>query len=204
MLKRLFDLIFSIIAVVILSPVFLIIVLAIFIDSPGAGIIYKQGRVGKNGKEFNLYKFRTMKPGSDKKGLLTLGGKDSRITRAGHFLRRYKLDELAQLFNVIKGDMSIVGPRPEVKKYVDLYTTGQKDVLSVKPGLTDYASIEYSDENSILESADNPEKLYIETIMPAKLKLNKKYIKDKGFLTDIKVIIATFIKVLFKKSILKL
>lgn len=136
-----------------------------------------------------------MKRGSSKAGLLTVGGKDSRISRVGYFLRKYKLDELPQLLNILKGDMSFVGPRPEVRKYVNLYNENQKKVLDVKPGLTDYASLEYINENEILGKAENPEKLYIEEIMPAKLKLNLKYISEKGFITNLKIILKTFRKI---------
>ncbi len=137
-----------------------------------------------------------MKPGSSKAGLLTVGGKDSRISRVGYFLRKYKLDELPQLFNILKGDMSIVGPRPEVRKYVELYNENQKKVLKVKPGLTDYASLKFINENEILGKAENPEKLYIEEIMPAKLKLNLKYISEKGLITDLKIILKTIKRIL--------
>lgn len=150
-----------------------------------------QKRVGKNGKDFSLLKFRTMRPDSDKKGLLTVGMRDSRITRTGYFLRKYKLDELPQLFNVLTGDMSLVGPRPEVRKYVDMYNEEQKKVLSVQPGITDYASIEYVNENEVLARSSNPEQTYINEIMPHKLELNLKYIREKGMATDLKIIIRT-------------
>ncbi len=155
------------------------------------GVLYKQLRIGKNGKIFYLLKFRSMQIGSDKQGLLTIGAKDSRITHIGHFIRKYKLDELPQLLNVLAGDMSLVGPRPEVPAYVSLYTEEQKQVLTVKPGITDYASIEYRNENEILGNAKNPEQMYIKEIMPAKLALNLKYINDQSLLTDIKILIKT-------------
>lgn len=139
-----------------------------------------------------------MYSGADKKGLLTVGGKDSRITRSGYFIRKYKLDELAQLINVLKGDMSLVGPRPEVKKYVDLYNDEQKKVLNVKPGITDYASIEYYNENEVLEKSLNPEKTYIEEIMPHKLSLNLKYIEEQSLLTDFKIILKTIKKIIIR------
>ena len=189
-MKRIFDILFSFTGIIILSPVFIIISFLIIIDSRG-GIFYKQIRVGKNNIDFRLYKFRSMKPGSSKAGLLTVGGKDSRISRVGYFLRKHKLDELPQLFNILKGDMSFVGPRPEVRKYVELYNENQKRVLNAKPGLSDYASLKYINENEILGKAENPEKLYIEEIMPAKLKLNLKYISEKGFITDVKIILKT-------------
>ena len=152
--------------------------------------------MGKNGKDFLLWKFRTMKPDSDKKGLLTVGGRDPRVTGIGYFLRKYKLDELPQLFNVLSGEMSLVGPRPEVRKYVEMYSPEQLKVLEVKPGITDYASIEYSKENELLAKSSDPEKTYIEEIMPAKLKLNMKYIEEKSFWTDLKIIFRTVGKIL--------
>lgn len=190
MLKRLFDLFFSLIGLVILLPFFVIIGLIIVIDSRG-GIFYKQVRVGKNGKNFGLYKFRSMKIDADKKGLLTVGGRDPRITNIGYYLRKYKLDELPQLINVFIGDMSLVGPRPEVRKYVDLYNIEQQQVLSVKPGITDYASIEYFNENELLGKSENPEEIYTNEIMPAKLALNLKYINEYSTLTDVKIILTT-------------
>ncbi|MFL5753155.1 MAG: sugar transferase [Bacteroidia bacterium] len=195
MIKRIFDFTFSFIGFIILLPVFLIISIVIASDSKG-GIFYKQLRVGKNNSDFKLFKFRTMRSGSDKKGLLTVGGHDSRITRSGYFLRKYKLDELPQLINVMKGDMSLVGPRPEVRKYVELYDPEQKKVLSVRPGITDYASIEYSDENELLAKAADPEQTYIHEVMPAKLKLNAKYIAEQGLLTDLKIIFRTIGKIM--------
>jgi len=193
MLKRLFDIFFSLIGLVILLPFFIIIGLIIIFDSKG-GIFYKQVRVGKNGKDFGLYKFRSMKTDADKKGLLTVGGRDSRITNVGYSIRKYKLDELPQLINVFIGDMSLVGPRPEVRKYVDLYNLEQQQVLLVKPGITDYASIEYFNEK--LGKSENPEKTYIDEIMPAKLKLNLKYINEYTTFTDIKIIFKTLLKII--------
>jgi len=195
MLKRIFDIFFSFIGLVILLPFFLIIGLLLVIDSPG-GMFYKQVRVGKNYKDFQLFKFRSMRTDSDKKGLLTVGGRDSRITRMGYFIRKYKIDELPQLLNVFLGDMSLVGPRPEVRKYVSLYNESQKKVLSVKPGITDFASIEYSNENEILGKAENPEQVYIDEIMPAKLNLNLKYIAEQSFITDLKIIFKTIVKII--------
>ena len=194
MLKRLIDLTFSSIGLILLLPVFLVIGLWIRFDSPG-GIFYRQKRVGLHGSEFLLLKFRTMRPGSDKKGLLTVGGNDSRVTRIGRILRKYKLDELPQLINVLKGEMSLVGPRPEVKKYVDLYNERQRQVLSVPPGITDLASIAYSDENELLARAEDPERFYIETVMPAKLELNLEYIRKAGLLTDLKIIFQTLFRI---------
>jgi lipopolysaccharide/colanic/teichoic acid biosynthesis glycosyltransferase len=194
MLKRSFDIIASLIGLILLAPVIIIISFLIVIDSRG-GIFYKQVRVGKNNIDFKLYKFRTMRSGSDKKGLITVGARDSRITSMGYYLRKYKLDELPQLFNVLFGDMSLVGPRPEVRKYVDMYNEQQRQVLTVKPGITDYASIEYSNENEILGKAVDPDKVYIEEIMPHKLSLNLRYIKDQSLLTDIKIILSTLKKI---------
>jgi len=186
MLKRLFDIVFSITGLIILFPLFLIVSVLILLDS-GGGVFYFQTRVGKNNKDFRLIKFRTMYSNSDRKGLLTVGNADTRITKTGKWLRRYKIDEFPQLVNILTGKMSFVGPRPEVRKYVDLYNYGQMKVLSVRQGLTDYASLEYINENEILEQYDNPEKVYIEKIMPEKLALNIKYIKEKSFFTDLKI-----------------
>jgi lipopolysaccharide/colanic/teichoic acid biosynthesis glycosyltransferase len=194
MTKRLFDIFFSFIGLLILLPVFLIISLLIVIDSRG-GVFYRQVRVGKDGKDFRLFKFRSMVTEADKKGLLTVGGRDSRVTKIGYYLRKYKLDELPQLLNVLNGDMSLVGPRPEVRRYVDLYNEEQRKVLTVRPGITDYASIEYSNENEILGSVPNPEEVYIREVMPAKLELNLRYIREQGLLTDFKIIFMTFAKI---------
>ncbi len=194
MLKRLFDIVASFSGLLLLSPLFLFLALWIVLDSRG-GVFYRQARVGRYRKDFRLWKFRTMRPDSDKKGLLTVGGRDPRVTRAGYFLRKYKLDELPQLINVLTGDMSLVGPRPEVRKYVNMYTPEQLRVLDVRPGITDYASIEYSDENDLLAKSSDPEKTYIEEIMPAKLKLNTKYIEEKSFATDVKLIFRTIGKI---------
>ena len=194
-IKRLFDIIASLIGIIILSPVLLLISLFIVFES-GFPILYRQKRVGKDNKDFFLLKFRSMNNGADKKGLLTIGEKDSRITRVGYYLRKYKLDELPQLLNVLTGNMSIVGPRPEVRKYVDLYSDEQKKVLSVKPGITDYASMEYTNENEILAKSTEPEQLYIEEVMPKKLFLNQKYIQEMGLITDIKIIFKTISKII--------
>jgi lipopolysaccharide/colanic/teichoic acid biosynthesis glycosyltransferase len=194
MIKRLFDIIASLLGIIILSFFFLIIAIWIAIDSRG-GILYLQTRVGKGGIEFKLFKFRTMFFDAEKKGLLTVGMRDNRVTRLGYYLRKFKLDELPQLINVLIGDMSIVGPRPEVPKYVALYTEEQKKVLSVRPGITDYASIVYSSENEILANAANPEEVYINKIMPSKLKLNLKYIQEMSFTTDLKIVFRTLGKV---------
>ncbi|WP_234109064.1 sugar transferase [Chryseobacterium sp. R2A-55] len=190
-MKRLFDIVFSCFGILILSPFFIIISIMILLDSKG-GILYKQERTGKGGQIFRVLKFRTMRPDSFAKGALTVGSRDPRITNVGYYLRKYKLDELPQLFNVLFGEMSFVGPRPEVKKYTDLYNEEQKKVLSVVPGITDYASIKFRNENDLLSASENPEKLYIEEIMPEKLELNLKYIGDHNVFKDIKIIFDTF------------
>lgn len=195
MIKRLFDILSSLVGLVILCPILFIISLVVVSTSRG-GVFYTQIRVGKNSKEFKLLKFRTMKPDSDKSGQLTIGDNDSRITGVGTLLRKFKLDEIPQLLNVIKGEMSIVGPRPEVPKYVNLYSKEQLKVLSVRPGLTDLASIEFINENEILGNSENPEKEYVEVIMPRKLELNIQYIENQSFLGDIKLIFRTFGKIL--------
>ena len=188
---RFFDIIFSIIGLVILSPIFIVLYLLIRIESKGGGF-YSQERIGKNGKPFKLYKFRSMRIGSDKKGLITIGEKDNRITKTGFILRKYKLDELPQLWNVFIGDMSLVGPRPEVKKYTDLYTDEQRQVLKVRPGITDWASIKYVDENKILGEAKDPDEAYVTLIMPNKIKLNMVYINHQTLGEYFKIIFTTF------------
>ena len=193
-LKRAMDIVLSAGGIAVLSPVLLLIALAIVIDSRG-GVFYRQVRVGRNGREFRIFKFRTMVSDADKRGLLITVGADSRITRVGKILRKTKLDELAQLFNVLKGDMSFVGPRPEVPRYVAMYTPAQRNVLLVRPCITDYASVAYRDENDLLAGADDPERVYIEEIMPAKLELNRQYLSQIGVLTDLKLIFSTVIAV---------
>lgn len=195
MIKRLFDLLVSSIMLILLAPACIVIAMLIKLNSKGS-VFYLQQRVGKYNIDFYIFKFRTMQMDSDKKGLLTIGGRDSRVTSIGYTLRKYKLDELPQLINVFIGNMSLVGPRPEVRKYVSYYTSEQKNVLNVKPGITDYASIAYFNENEILLKSNDPEKMYIETIMPAKLQLNLKYIHEKNFATDIRIIINTLIKIM--------
>ena len=195
MLKHLFDIFMSLAFIVILFPVFIIISIWIMIDSRG-GVFYLQSRVGKNNRDFRMYKFRSMRPESDTFGLLTIGDHDPRVTRAGKFLRKTKLDELPQMLNILKGNMSFVGPRPEVRKYVELYSAEQMKVLSVRPGLTDYASLEYIDEDSILGQSDDPDRVYITVIMPAKLELNMKYIRERSFTTDLTIMIKTFRKII--------
>lgn len=191
---RFFDFILSLVGLVVLAPIFIVLAIWIKVDSTGP-VFYKQVRVGQNGIDFGLFKFRSMVVDADKKGLITVGGRDPRITRSGYFIRKYKLDELPQLINVLVGDMSLVGPRPEVRKYVDLYTDEQQKVLSVKPGITDYASIEYMDENEILGKSSDPEKTYIEEIMPEKIKYNMKYIQNKNVSEYFKIIFLTLLKI---------
>ena len=193
-MTRFFDILFSFLGLVILSPLCVIIWLIIVLTSKGSGF-YKQIRVGKNGADFSLYKFRSMRKDADKGSLITVGGRDPRITKIGYFIRKFKIDELPQLFNVLKGDMSLVGPRPEVRKYVDLYTDEQKKVLSVRPGITDYASIEYVDENEILGKAENPDEVYVNQIMPDKIKLNMKYIENQSVKEYFKIIFLTVFKI---------
>ena len=191
MLKRTFDIIASGCGLVVLSPLLLIIAIWIKCDSEGP-VFYRQVRVGKNNKDFRIYKFRSMRTGADKAGLITVGGRDPRVTRSGYYIRKYKLDELAQLINVFVGDMSLVGPRPEVRKYVDMYTPEQMHVLDVRPGVTDLASIRYRNENELLEKAEDPDKYYIEVIMQDKLRINLEYVQNHSFWYDIKLIFGTF------------
>jgi lipopolysaccharide/colanic/teichoic acid biosynthesis glycosyltransferase len=179
----------------VLLPVFFVIWLAVRLDSHGPGF-FMQTRVGRGNKDFRLFKFRTMRMDAEKSGQLTVGGRDPRITRAGHFLRKYKIDELPQLFNVLLGDMSFVGPRPEVRRYVDLYTPGQKQVLSVRPGITDYASLRYFNENEILGKSAQPEQDYIRVIMPEKLALNLEYMRNRSLARDIGIIFQTIARIL--------
>lgn len=191
---RFFDILFSIIGLVLLSPLFTVLYFLIRLESQGGGF-YSQERIGKNGKPFKLFKFRSMRIGSDKKGLITIGEKDNRITKTGFILRKYKLDELPQLWNVFIGDMSLVGPRPEVKKYTDLYTEEQKQVLQVRPGITDWASIKYVDENKILGESKDPDDAYVNLIMPNKIKLNMVYIQHQTLGEYFKIIFTTFKKI---------
>jgi lipopolysaccharide/colanic/teichoic acid biosynthesis glycosyltransferase len=195
MLKRFFDLILSLMGLLITVPILFLITILIKISSSGP-VFYKQVRVGKNNKDFKIFKFRTMHLNADKKGLLTVGGRDPRVTSIGYYLRKFKLDELPQLINVFKGDMSFVGPRPEVRQFVNLYSEIQKKVLNVKPGITDLASIEFRNENEILSKEEDPNQYYIDNIMPKKLEINLKYINQRNLLKDFVVIIKT-IKVIF-------
>ena len=194
MLKRSFDILVSVIFLILLFPLFILIALMVVIDSNG-GIFYTQIRIARGGKDFGMLKFRTMQTGADKKGLLTIGGRDPRVTRVGYYLRKYKFDEFPQLMNVLLGDMSLVGPRPEVRKYVDMYTEEQMKVLTVRQGITDFASIEYARESELLTGSNDPEQLYIKEIMPAKLKMNLRYVEEQSFRTDLKIIFMTIVKI---------
>lgn len=194
-MKRAFDFLFSLFILTLFFPIGLIISVLILFGSPG-GIFYRQERIGKNGIPFKLYKFRSMRVNAEASGKLTVGMKDPRITSVGVFIRKYKLDEFPQFINVLKGDMSIVGPRPEVHEFVALYSDTQKKVLEVKPGITDYASIEYFNENELLASSDNPKRTYVEKIMPDKLALNQKYLTNPTLAHDLKIIFMTIRRVL--------
>lgn len=193
MLKRCFDLLASAMALLVLLPVLLVLALAVLLTSPG-GAFFAQERVGLGGKHFRLLKFRSMRPGSEAKGQITVGGRDPRITGVGYFLRKTKLDELPQLLNVLVGEMSIVGPRPEVPKYVALYTEEQRAVLGVRPGLTSLASIAYIDENEVLGRSADPERTYIEEVIPAKLTLDLRYVREPSLGLDLRIIVGTLVR----------
>lgn len=194
-MKRLFDILVSLIILSVFLPFGILISLAIVLESKG-GAFYRQERIGKNGVPFKLWKFRTMRVNADQLGKLTVGMRDPRITRVGYFIRKSKLDEFPQFLNVLTGEMSIVGPRPEVQEYVSLYTEEQRKILSVKPGITDYASLEYFKENELLGKSENPRETYIHEIMPAKIELNKKYIANPTLGQDIKIMWHTFLKMI--------
>lgn len=187
---RILDFVFSLLGLIILSPFFLFLAIWIKLDSKGS-VFYIQKRVGRNNIEFGLYKFRSMKPDADKQGLLTVGGRDPRITNSGYFIRKYKLDELPQLLNVLIGDMSLVGPRPEVRKYVNYYSNKQLEILNIRPGITDLASIKYKNENEILGKSIDPEKTYIQEIMPHKLELNREFIENPTIIKYFTIIFRT-------------
>lgn len=189
-MKRLFDIVASGCGLIILSPLFVILAIWIKLDSKGP-IFYRQVRVGRYNKDFRIFKFRSMRVGADKQGLITVGGRDPRVTRSGYFIRKYKLDEFPQLINVFVGDMSLVGPRPEVRKYVDMYTEEQMRVLDVRPGITDLASIRYRNENELLEKAEDPDKFYVDVIMQDKLTINLEYVANHSFWYDIKLVFRT-------------
>ncbi len=192
---RFFDILFSVCGLLLCLPLFIVVAIIISLDSRG-GVFYSQVRVGRGDKDFRLLKFRSMRTNSDKKIGLTIGSRDSRITRVGYYLRKFKLDELPQLINVLKGEMSLVGPRPEIRKYVNMYTPEQRRVLNVKPGITDYASLEYINENEILGKSSQPEKDYIETIMPAKIELNMKFINYPSLCNYFRILGKTLVTIL--------
>ena len=194
-MKRFFDIMASGLGLIFLSPLFFILAVWIKCDSKGP-VFYKQVRVGRGNVDFKLFKFRSMRVGADKGSLITIGGRDPRVTRSGYYIRKYKLDEFPQLINVFIGDMSLVGPRPEVRRYVDLYSSEQMRVLSVRPGITDYASIEYMDENVLLESSSDPDRTYVEEIMPAKIRLNMRYINNSSLVEYFKIIFLTLFKII--------
>ncbi|MCM1034527.1 MAG: sugar transferase [Paludibacter sp.] len=190
-MKRLFDIVASGVGLLLLSPLFLFVALWIKLDSPGP-VFYRQVRVGRYNRDFRIFKFRSMRMNADKGSLITIGGHDARITRSGYFLRKTKIDELPQLINVFIGDMSLVGPRPEVRHYVDYWTAEQMHVLDVRPGITDPASIRYRNENELLEQAEDPERYYIEVIMQDKLSLYLEYVDKQSLLYDLQLILKTF------------
>lgn len=194
-MKRLIDFLLSLLGLIIICPILIILSIWIVLDSSGP-VFFVQERIGLYGKGFKLYKFRSMRPESHKNGLLTLGDNDFRITGSGYFLRKFKLDELPQLMNVLKGDMSFVGPRPEVSKYVSYYTNEQRKILNVRPGITDLASIKYRDESEMLSAQKNPEKYYVDFIMKDKIRLNLTHIHNKDPMKDIKIIFKTIAAIL--------
>lgn len=190
-MKRLFDIVASGCGLLVLSPVLLVVAIWIKLDSRGP-VFYRQVRVGYKNKDFRIFKFRSMRIGADKGSLVTIGGRDPRITRSGYFIRKYKLDELPQLINVFIGDMSLVGPRPEVRHFVDYWTPEQMHVLDVRPGITDPASIKFRNENELMGKAENPEEYYINVIMQEKIKLYLEYVENASFLYDLRLIFKTF------------
>ena len=190
-MKRLFDIVASGLGLIVLSPLFLILAIWIKLDSKGP-VFYRQVRVGYKNKDFRIFKFRSMRVGADKGSLVTIGGRDPRVTKSGYWIRKFKLDELPQLINVFIGDMSLVGPRPEVRHYVDYWTPEQMHVLDVRPGITDPASIKFRNENELMEKAEDPEKFYIEVIMQEKIKLYLEYVEKHSFFYDLGLIFKTF------------
>lgn len=194
-MKRIFDILFSIFILLLFFPIGLILSILIVIESRG-GVFYRQERIGRYGEPFLLYKFRSMRKDADKNGKLTVGMHDPRITKTGYFIRKFKLDEFPQFVNVILGEMSIVGPRPEVREYVDLYTEEQREILNVRPGITDLASLEYFKEGELLGKAEDSHKTYIEEIMPAKIELNKKYLANPSLSNDLRIMWRTFLKII--------
>jgi len=197
-MKRLFDVIASGLGLIVLSPLFVILAIWIKLDSKGP-VFYRQVRVGYKNKDFRIFKFRSMRVGSDKGSLVTIGGHDPRVTRSGYFIRKFKFDELPQLINVFLGDMSLVGPRPEVRHYVDYWTPEQMHVLDVRPGITDPASIKFRNENELMEKAEDPEKYYIEVIMQEKIKLYLEYVEKHSFWYDLGLIFKTFFVIIHER-----
>lgn len=197
-MKRVMDIVVSAAALILLFPILLCIAIFVVLDSEGPAL-YLQERVGLAGRSFQLFKFRTMHVNADRLQAITVGARDPRITRVGYYLRKFKIDELPQLFNVLCGDMSLVGPRPELKKFVDLYNERQKKVISIRPGITDYASIQFRNENELLVGKHDPVAYYIKDIMPVKLELNLKYIAERSLWMDIKILFVTVFSI-FRKS----
>jgi lipopolysaccharide/colanic/teichoic acid biosynthesis glycosyltransferase len=198
-MKRIFDVLFSGLVLICFMPIGLVLAILILLESKG-GVFFKQVRIGKNGTPFYLFKFRSMFIDAESLGKITIGSRDPRITRVGFYIRRYKLDEFPQFINVIRGEMSIVGPRPEVKEYVDLYSEEQRKILAVKPGITDYASLTYFHENEILAKSENPQQTYIQEVMPEKIRLNEKYLANPTLLQDISIIRKTVVKMFFSRK----
>ena len=199
-MKRVFDIIASGLGLIVLSPLFLLLAVWIKLDSKGP-VFYRQVRVGRYNRDFRIFKFRSMRVGSDKGSLVTIGGHDPRVTRSGYFIRKFKFDELPQLINVLVGDMSLVGPRPEVRHYVDYWTEEQMHVLDVRPGITDPASIKFRNENELMEKAEDPEKYYIEVIMQEKIRLYLEYVQNHSFLYDLGLIFKTFFVIVHERQI---
>jgi lipopolysaccharide/colanic/teichoic acid biosynthesis glycosyltransferase len=197
-MKRLFDIVASGLGLIVLSPLFLILAIWIKLDSKGP-VFYRQVRVGYKNKDFRIFKFRSMRVGADKGSLVTIGGHDPRVTKSGYFIRKFKFDELPQLINVFLGDMSLVGPRPEVRHYVEYWTPEQMHVLDVRPGITDPASIKFRNENELMEQADDPEKYYIEVIMQEKIKLYLEYVEKHSFFYDLGLIFKTFFVIIHER-----
>ncbi len=196
-MKRLFDILASGLGLLCLSPLFAILAIWIKADSRGP-VFYRQVRVGRGNRDFRIFKFRSMRPDSDKGRLITVGGHDPRVTRSGYYIRKYKLDELPQLINVFIGDMSLVGPRPEVRRYVNMYSPEQMRVLEVRPGITSLASIRYRNENEILAASDDPDRTYVEKVMPDKLAIDLEYVADASLINDIRLIFSTFREIITK------
>jgi len=197
-MKRLFDILFALFVLICFLPIGMMLSLWIVFESRG-GVFFSQNRVGQNGVSFRLLKFRSMYVKAESLGRITVGSRDTRITKVGYYLRKYKLDEFPQFVNVLKGEMSIVGPRPEVQEYVDLYTESQRKILQVKPGITDLASLAYFHENELLANSENPQQTYIKEVLPAKIKLNEEYLKNPSFLNDFLIILKTVAKIFRKK-----